>query len=155
MPEVSTPESSSTPASGKDVHSYSCISCKQRKVKCNRTDPCSTCIRIHAECIYRAPAPPKRRKRSANDDDLLNRLNRYEQLLLDYGSILNVVERKDSMMPEQSLKKKQEFSSFKRRRGSDNVRGQDLVVSEFQKHESGKMITEEGNPRYIEKYVHP
>ncbi|KAJ5377662.1 uncharacterized protein N7496_005071 [Penicillium cataractarum] len=42
---------------------YSCVVCHKRKVKCNREEPCSNCAKASVECIYRPPAPPRRRKR--------------------------------------------------------------------------------------------
>lgn len=30
----------------------SCITCKRRKVKCNRSDPCSNCLKATTPCIY-------------------------------------------------------------------------------------------------------
>ncbi|MCJ1249200.1 hypothetical protein MMC30_006423 [Trapelia coarctata] len=68
----------------------SCILCKQRKVKCDRKDPCSNCNRARVECIFRAPAPPKRRKKKEPEVNLVARLKRYEELLKDYGAKVNV-----------------------------------------------------------------
>ncbi|CEJ56990.1 hypothetical protein PMG11_05700 [Penicillium brasilianum] len=42
---------------------YSCVVCHKRKVRCNREEPCSNCAKASVECIYRPPAPPRRRKR--------------------------------------------------------------------------------------------
>ncbi|RAQ53768.1 hypothetical protein AFGD_006808 [Aspergillus flavus] len=41
---------------------YACTVCKRRKVKCDRREPCSTCVKDHAPCQYRDPVPPRRRK---------------------------------------------------------------------------------------------
>ena len=77
----STPEDSAAKAS----RGPSCVLCQQRKVKCNRQDPCSACIRSQLECTFRAPAPPQRRKRRLPESDLLERLKRYEDLLKSLG----------------------------------------------------------------------
>lgn len=42
---------------------YSCVVCHNRKVKCNRKEPCSNCAKANIECIYHPPPPPRRRKR--------------------------------------------------------------------------------------------
>lgn len=42
---------------------YSCVVCHNRKVKCDRKEPCSNCIKASVECLYRPPPPPRRRKR--------------------------------------------------------------------------------------------
>ncbi|KAI9704043.1 MAG: hypothetical protein M1820_005665 [Bogoriella megaspora] len=67
---------------------FACVLCSQRKIKCDRARPsCSKCIRSRAECVYRAPDPPKRRKRKEpeGDDELRARLNEYERLLKKAG----------------------------------------------------------------------
>ncbi|KAJ5124126.1 uncharacterized protein N7515_007951 [Penicillium bovifimosum] len=51
-----------TDSPSKQPASFSCTVCHNRKVKCDRQDPCSNCSKVGVECIYRAP-PPRRRKR--------------------------------------------------------------------------------------------
>ncbi|KAJ5820298.1 hypothetical protein N7474_005889 [Penicillium riverlandense] len=50
--------------------SYSCVICYQRKVKCDRQDPCSNCAKSRAECVYRPPPPPRRRKRGRGNESV-------------------------------------------------------------------------------------
>ncbi|KAK8201700.1 fungal-specific transcription factor domain-containing protein [Phyllosticta capitalensis] len=61
-----------------------CISCQKRKVKCDRVEPCSSCRRYRAACLYREPAP--RRKRKLSDEDLHAKLDHYEHLLTQFGA---------------------------------------------------------------------
>ncbi|KAI9891748.1 MAG: hypothetical protein M1814_002498 [Vezdaea aestivalis] len=64
---------------------FACVRCADRKVKCNKQVPCSACIRHNAQCVFRPPKPP-RRKRKGPDDELLDeRLRRYEALLQERG----------------------------------------------------------------------
>ena len=60
---------------------HSCVLCSRRKVRCDRRDPCSNCTKARAECIFRTPAPPRRRKRRSPETTLHARLRRYEQML--------------------------------------------------------------------------
>jgi hypothetical protein len=71
-----------TPASrpAKPQRVLACILCQQRKIKCNRTFPCSNCTRSGAQCVPATLQPRKRRRRFA-ERDLLNRLRTYEDLL--------------------------------------------------------------------------
>lgn len=60
----------------------SCVSCRSRKVKCDRQEPCTGCQRAGAECVYpsgpgRAPKQPRR----AIDKRLLDRLVDLESLV--------------------------------------------------------------------------
>lgn len=89
-----TPEISAT----KNPKGRSCVLCQQRKVKCDRKDPCAACSRAHVECIFRAPAPPRRRKRKLPESDLLARLSRYEQLLPGLGAKIDSTNEKDAMI---------------------------------------------------------
>ena len=61
-------------------HKNACSLCARRKVKCNKADPCANCLKAQTQCLYEVPAPPKLRKRAA-DDELFARLARYEDLM--------------------------------------------------------------------------
>ncbi|KAH8819205.1 fungal-specific transcription factor domain-containing protein [Xylogone sp. PMI_703] len=69
----------------KITRGHSCILCQQRKVRCDRTKPCSNCVKARAECIHRAPLPPRRRKKKIPETDLPARLKRAEELLRKHG----------------------------------------------------------------------
>ncbi|PMD31717.1 hypothetical protein L207DRAFT_558487 [Hyaloscypha variabilis F] len=63
-------------------HKHSCLLCSRRKIKCDKQDPkCSNCTKSHADCIYQAPPPPQRHRKRQADEDLIARLNHYEELL--------------------------------------------------------------------------
>jgi hypothetical protein len=63
---------------------YTCQACARRKVKCDKATPiCSSCRKGKLECFYQAP-PPRRRKRNLNDD-VEERLARYELILHQHG----------------------------------------------------------------------
>lgn len=57
-----------------------CVLCQQRKVKCDRKFPCTSCIKSRAQCTPAAPIP-RRRKRRFPERELLERLRKYEDLL--------------------------------------------------------------------------
>lgn len=83
-PEASPQGSSSSPqnqGNARGPKSFSCVLCAQRKVKCDRQDPCANCTKQKAQCIYRPPAPPRRRKRRSPEQILIARLKQYEDLL--------------------------------------------------------------------------
>jgi hypothetical protein len=62
------------------MHTHACSLCARRKVKCDKGDPCSNCLKAQSRCIYDAPAPHRPRRRAA-DEDLLARLAQYEDLM--------------------------------------------------------------------------
>jgi hypothetical protein len=62
MSSRTSPTSLSSRTAAISVH-YSCGLCKKRKIRCDRANPCSACVRAGAECIPRSRAPyPRRRK---------------------------------------------------------------------------------------------
>lgn len=67
-----------------EIRKHACTICARRKVKCDKTDPCSNCQKAGTQCSYEAPAPPKPRKRAA-DEDLLAKLAVYEDLMRKNG----------------------------------------------------------------------
>ncbi|CAG9983398.1 unnamed protein product [Clonostachys byssicola] len=65
-------------------HKFACSLCARRKVKCDKLDPCSNCIKVEAQCLYEVHPPPRPRKRAA-DDELVARLAAYETLMRKHG----------------------------------------------------------------------
>ncbi|KAI1109377.1 fungal-specific transcription factor domain-containing protein [Nemania sp. NC0429] len=59
-----------------------CVHCQYRKIKCDRQQPCSNCVKAKIACKPSVPAPPHKRRRP--NQDLLERLARCEQLLKQY-----------------------------------------------------------------------
>jgi hypothetical protein len=68
-------------------HQHSCTVCRQRKVKCDKQQRCSNCIKAGIECVYTIPAKPRRRVGNIGvsledlpKEELVRRLRRYEAL---------------------------------------------------------------------------
>lgn len=61
----------------------SCALCQRRKIKCDRTTPCSNCVKANVVCTPSTPAPPRQRMRPRRD--LQERLARCESLLRQYS----------------------------------------------------------------------
>ncbi|KAK4554186.1 hypothetical protein LTR86_008713 [Recurvomyces mirabilis] len=75
-------------AQGRTLNPRSCVTCRKRKVKCDKLNPCSNCNRAHIECIFPAPgrAPRKMRKPGeGRDKELLDRLRRLEGVVKGLG----------------------------------------------------------------------
>ncbi|KAK0732201.1 fungal-specific transcription factor domain-containing protein [Lasiosphaeris hirsuta] len=69
---------------------HSCVTCYQRKVKCDGKRPCATCVKTSraTECRSARPSGPGRLS-AANEQAILLRLRRYENLLTTNGIPLN------------------------------------------------------------------
>ena len=68
--------------------SLSCISCRQRKIKCDKTQPCSGCRRSNIDCVFppnlRLPRGRQGGSRARNAE-LTDRINRLEGLVKRLG----------------------------------------------------------------------
>ncbi|KFY65108.1 hypothetical protein V496_02853 [Pseudogymnoascus sp. VKM F-4515 (FW-2607)] len=71
--------------SSKPLKVFSCVLCAQRKVKCDRKQPCSNCIKSGVTCTPGAPPKPRSRRRRVIETDVAARLQRYEELLHRHG----------------------------------------------------------------------
>ncbi|KAK3650945.1 hypothetical protein LTR56_005996 [Elasticomyces elasticus] len=93
-----TPNTSSAPngsahrisvdAQGRTLNPRSCVTCRKRKVKCDKLHPCTNCNRAHIECVFPAPGRAPRKRRAlgdGRDKELLERLRRLEGVVKGLG----------------------------------------------------------------------
>lgn len=76
-PEQSSPRSPLHTAT-RPSQMLACVLCQQRKVKCDRGYPCANCVQAQVQCV---PATQVRRHRRFPERELLEHLQRYEDLL--------------------------------------------------------------------------
>ncbi|EHK49355.1 hypothetical protein TRIATDRAFT_214314 [Trichoderma atroviride IMI 206040] len=72
---------------------WSCVTCRRRKVKCDRTNPCSNCARNGVECHFpvtgrlpRRRDPTTWKSPTEKQAELLNRLRRLESLVTELAA---------------------------------------------------------------------
>lgn len=85
-------------------HLLSCTNCRKRKVKCNKTSPCSACDRSSLTCVFpnRARLPRGRTGGSKTTNvELLRRVNKLEELLDKASGEANVDGSKPSVPSSQ------------------------------------------------------
>jgi Fungal Zn(2)-Cys(6) binuclear cluster domain len=129
-----SPSKPSASTANKITRGHSCLSCQQRKVKCDGQRPCSTCVKSRDECTPAKFSKAFRRRAvrsAASSDLLLSRLKQCEELLQAHG--INIEDE---------------------RVVSDNHGAQDARAPASNSDE-GKMIFDQGRPRYVEKYCYP
>lgn len=73
-------QSISSPRSS-EAHTLSCVSCRQRKVKCAKVYPCPHCVRGGLECIFPARKKDRAPRRNKNTE-LLSRLAKLEAIVV-------------------------------------------------------------------------
>ncbi|EPS27883.1 hypothetical protein PDE_02827 [Penicillium oxalicum 114-2] len=59
----------------------SCITCRRRKVRCNKRSPCSNCVRAGIDCVFPPPGRAPRKSKRPPDSELLSRLRRLEGVI--------------------------------------------------------------------------
>ncbi|KAF4993403.1 hypothetical protein FGRMN_6490 [Fusarium graminum] len=121
----------------------SCSSCRQRKLKCDRDEPCSNCVARNVSCQY-APWPRSRaaaQRRDSKQPDLNDRVRHLEQLL---GSIV-------SQLPAQQQQSASSSSPAIKSPASTHVVAQGSLVSNGEGAEvkPGRMMANPNETIYV------
>ena len=133
------------------LKAHACVLCQQRKVKCDRKDPCATCTKARAKCVFRAPAPPRRRPRKSPEAILLARLRRYEELLKGFGVKVEAVNSDTEMI------RQVEAMGIVSHGGTTVADGDPDQKTTIKKEtrpptvESGRIVVKNGKTRYLDK----
>ena len=72
-------------SAGVSLNPRSCVTCRRRKVRCDKRYPCSNCQKAHIDCIFPAPGRAPRKPRKPPDTELLARLRRLEGVVQSLG----------------------------------------------------------------------
>ena len=125
----------------------SCTLCQQRKVKCDKRQPtCSNCARHRASCVYVAPAKSQRKKKKSSEEELLDRLIRYESLLKAHGISLDRLNSTSAMIPNNRVPEPSKTPIFTEQVASPKENGND----DHSLKPSGKFITDSGKQSFVE-----
>ncbi|KAL1970706.1 hypothetical protein VTN77DRAFT_4350 [Rasamsonia byssochlamydoides] len=93
-PSSSDPQSSRPdPANQAQLNPRSCVTCRRRKVRCNKRDPCANCVKAGIECVFPGPGRAPRKPRRAQDAELLSRLRRLEGVVESLGGAAAIESR--------------------------------------------------------------
>ena len=134
---------------------FSCIRCFDRKVKCDKQSPCSNCVKSKVECIFRVPSAPRRRKKRTQDDILLARLKKCEDLLkskgLDIDDPDTLTRTATSSSNVESPSRTQSISQIGSpdvSNNTDNIYRPAFASPEIRR--TGRLIKDQGKSRFIE-----
>jgi hypothetical protein len=130
---------------GAGVKKFSCLTCRQRKVRCDRRNPCSNCVRAARQCSFVAPVRGKRKKTKAPKEGLHAKLRRYEELLQSYGANIDPSEHDGSDADTASEAGTAEDGRPQYKSGTGSYTNIEESKS--------KLITRNGSSRYYDKYV--
>ncbi|KAL9600820.1 MAG: hypothetical protein Q9219_002958 [cf. Caloplaca sp. 3 TL-2023] len=137
----------------------SCITCRKRKVRCDKRHPCSNCNKAAIECVFPGPGRAPRRTRKPPDAELLARLRRLEGVVQHLGKNLDEeVEKGDDAIKEEPVAAENAAESEAKCPKEEKIPGAcgmfngpeprkksvDGMAKEF-----GQLVVDEGRSRYV------
>lgn len=142
-PQLPTPETTGSGEQMNDtkLNPRSCVTCRRRKVRCDKHEPCSNCTKANAECVFPPPGRAPRKPRRPHDAELLKRLRRLESVVDTLGA---QVDDDDQIVESVGGKK----------RGSVDPLGVDLSPEGPSRRSSleyglGRLMIKDGRSRYV------
>lgn len=134
---------------GTDPKSFSCLACRQRKVKCDRLHPCSNCIRATRQCSFIPPVRGKRKRRKAPKEGLRAKLRRYEEMLKSYGAEIEPSDDNDNNISDvETIMSEADVDMSESVESQDQNRCGPLAFDETKI----RLVTKNGSSRYFDKY---
>lgn len=125
---------------------FSCLACRQRKIKCNRQDPCLNCKRSGSQCNFIPPVRGKPKRKKTPTEGLHARLKRYEELLKSYGAMIEPSETYHAPPVSDSNVNINDDTEYQRATGAGS-----FPVG-YNKSRS-RLVSQNGSSRYFERYV--
>ena len=146
--------SSGTGALG--LNPRSCVTCRRRKVKCDKKQPCSNCARAKIECIFPGPGRAPRKSRKPADGELMERLRRLEGVVQS----LNAQVEEHELQDEEREKNSGAAGACPNGSGGDDAScpngtdkdGANVAVDnsvEGLETRFGRLVVDQGRSRYI------
>lgn len=146
----------------------SCVTCRRRRVRCDKTMPCSNCRRAQSDCMYPAPGRAPRQMHthtqahpvpasghSEREMDLMDRLRKLEKLVYEMSgqgtTSENEVGANTSEPPkiQNDIKSGQSIVEATQEKVKKDT--QNLCFSQVNK-QLGRLVLHEGDP--TPRYVH-
>jgi hypothetical protein len=132
-----------------DLKRFSCLTCRQRKVKCDRRNPCSNCTRAARQCSFIPPVRGKPKRRSTPKEGLHAKLKRYEELLKSYGADIEPSDNDNYVSDAETVSEPDVQMVIKDTESPKMSSGSPFAFDETKT----KLISKNGSSRYFEKYV--
>ena len=81
------PQRSNSPPAATPPNLRSCTTCRKRKVRCDKKNPCASCLKTGSVCIFPGPGRAPRRSRKPQDAELMARLKRLEGVVQSLNNV--------------------------------------------------------------------
>ena len=141
-------------AAGSPLNPRSCVTCRKRKVRCDKRHPCINCNKAGIECIFPGPGRAPRRSKKAPDTELLARLRKLEGMVKDMGKEVEEEEanaeraKRKPIVVNGTLAEKDPGCNtsqfFNYLNQNDDGKATASLVKDF-----GRLVVEEGRSRYV------
>jgi hypothetical protein len=149
---VPTNERSSPKAAGPRPNPRSCVTCRRRKVKCDKNQPCSNCVRAKIDCIFPGPGRAPRKSRKPQDTELLDRLRRLEGVVSGLNAQVEEHEQEAAERERQHSASDVQCPYANGRTNPNTERTASVAVDtsvEGLENRFGRLVVEKGRSRYI------
>jgi hypothetical protein len=133
--------------SAAQANARSCVTCRKRKVKCNKSQPCSNCARAKIECIFPGPGRAPRKSRKPPDGELMDRLRRLEGVVQSLNAQVEEHEQEAADRNQDQARSVEGSSTGCPGQGSPSV-AQDNSVEGLESR-FGRLVVDQGRSRYI------
>lgn len=146
MPQPLVVEQSGSDA---DLKGFSCLTCRQRKVKCDRRTPCSNCVKAEKQCSFIPPVRGKRKRTKRPKEGLHAKLKRYEELLKSYDAQFGPSEYGNDTGSDSETVSQPDVEMAEDAQSRSRDRSDPYGLEETKP----MLITKEGVSRYLDRYV--
>lgn len=137
-----TPASGAGAAGGPKLNPRSCVTCRRRKVRCDKREPCSNCVKANHECVFPPPGRAPRKPRRPHDAELLKRLRRLESVVDSLGTQVD---------DDGNVHPSVEANGNSRRSISEalDLAPQSPMRKDSLDHKLGRLLIKDGRSRYV------
>jgi superfamily II helicase len=138
----------------------SCVTCRRRKVKCDKKPVCTNCVKAHIECVYPSPGRAPRKPRKPQDSELIERLKKLEGVVQMLGTQVQPDEEtspaqdgetktEETETHEEKIKKAiRELKDLKKQRREAEGDKKPSATAGLE-NRFGRLVVDEGRSRYI------
>ncbi|KKA19657.1 C6 transcription factor, partial [Rasamsonia emersonii CBS 393.64] len=151
-PQPSRPNHADQTQQQPQLNPRSCVTCRRRKVRCNKRDPCSNCVKAGIECVFPGPGRAPRKPRRTPDAELLSRLRRLEGVVESLGgaaAIDRLASANSTAPPPLTVR---ENNNLQASGACDDIfqSDQNTVQRRKDMHEEfGRLVIDEGRSQYV------
>ena len=126
----------------------SCVACRQKKVKCDRGDPCKNCLKAGTHCVPQTRAKVTRRLKKPADTQVLERLKQLESIVSRLeGDGSNVSQSPPAQSPPLNQTVPISTPSIADTVGHDKLNGR--LQSPLPPTTEGRLVVKDGKTTYV------